>query len=382
MFSKLKKIDLPLVAVLLFLASIGIIMVFSASYPLADRVYNDSHYFFKRQFIWAGIGLLSFLAAALLPYRLYGKLSPFLVLFSFFVLLLVLIPGIGLERNNSQRWIGIGPMIFQPTEAVKLCMLIYFAHIYAKKQRYINEFKRGVLPPLLILGAIFLLILQQPDLGSASLILVSCGFIVLCSGVKGKHLFMLGSIAAVGISYFAYSSPYRMQRLLSFVNVFDDPSGEGYQLVNSYFAIANGGLFGNGIGNSIQKTGYLPESHTDFIMAIIIEETGILGLACVILSYVFIMYRGVYIANRATNHFQRLLAIGLTFQIMLQAAFNLGAVSGLLPITGITLPFISYGGSSLVFTMISAGILVNLSADLIPQPFPKRSVQEQPAATL
>ncbi len=359
--NKFRKIDYSLLISILLLAGFGVIMVYSASYPISYVHYGDANYFFSRQIQWLLIGLFFFSIAAILPYRLYGKLSPAFIFMSILLLIIILMPGIGVERNNSQRWIQLGGFVFQPTEPIKLFMIIYFAYFYSQKQAYINQFKKGVLPPLLILGVMFLLILKQPDLGSAALILFVCGIIVVCSGVRKIHLFILGSVGLIGVIYFAFTSAYRFERITSFLNPFENHLGSGYQLVNSYIAIGTGGIWGAGLGNSVQKLGYLPEAHTDFIMAIILEEIGVFGLIIVLGSYLFIMLRGIRIAKDCKDMFPKLLAIGITFQIMIQAIFNLGAVSGMLPITGITLPLVSYGGSSLLFTLISAGILVNIS---------------------
>ena len=358
----IKHIDYWLVAVILALSLFGLVMVYSASYPLAMLHYDNDKHFLNRQWISLLIGLVMFTLAAIFPYQKLRVLTPALIIGSIFLLVLVLVPGIGVERNFSQRWLSIGPFMFQPSEAVKLTMILYFAHVYAKKQNYIDDFKNGVLPPLVIMGIVFFLILSQPDLGTATSILMACGCILFCSGVRMAHLIGLGTIALAGITYFALSASYRLQRVLSFRDPFEDASGSGYQLINSYEAIAYGGLSGNGLGGSIQKLGFLPEAHTDFIMSIILEELGVAGLLFMVAAYVFIMYRGVRISLMAKDPFLKLLAIGLTFQIMIQVLFNLGAVSGLLPITGITLPYISYGGSSLIFMLISSGVLVNLSA--------------------
>ena len=336
-------------------------MVFSASYPLAIMGNQPPRFFFAKQMQFFGIGIVLFILTSMLPFRIYGKLSAMIIILSIFLLIAVLIPGMGAERNYSQRWLQIGSFIIQPTEAVKLAMTIYFAYIYAKRQEYIEDFWKGVMPPLFILAIVFLLILKQPDLGTATIILLTCGIILFCSGVRKAHLFLLGSIALGGVSFMALTAPYRLERLLSFQDPFATPDGSGYQLINSYYALSSGGLWGNGFGNSIQKLGYLPKAHTDFIMSIIIEELGIIGLLIVIGTYFFIMYRGLRIAVRAKEPFAKLLAIGLTFQIMIQVVFNLGAVCGLLPITGVPLPFISYGGSSLIILLISSGILVNIS---------------------
>lgn len=358
---RLKNLDYSLLVAILLLAGFGLMMIYSSSSTLAYLNYDSSQYFFVKQSQWLLLSLFFLVLTILIPYQLYNKLSPLLVLFSIVLLILVLIPAFGVERNYSQRWIQMGSFQFQPTEFIKLFMIIYFASFYSKKQRIINQFKHGVLPPLLILAIVFLLILQQPDLGSAALILSACGMIVICSGVKFRHLFMLGTVGVLGVGYFAYSSPYRLERLTSFRNPFQDPFGDGYQLVNSYLAIGTGGLKGNGLGGSIQKLGFLPEAHTDFIMAVTLEELGIVGLFIIIGTYIFIMLRGIQIAKGCQKMFPKLLAIGITFQIMTQVVINLGAVSGMLPITGIPLPLISYGGSSILITMISFGILLHIS---------------------
>lgn len=362
MKKRIKSFDYGLIIAVISLSVFGIIMIYSSSYTMATLRYEDGSFFFIRQLIWFGIGMFAFVVMAFFSLQKLGKISPFLVILSIGLLIAVLIPGIGEVRNNAQRWINISGIGFQPSEIVKIVMIVYFSYIYAKKQPYIDQFKKGVLPPLVILASIFLLILLQPDLGSATLIISVCGLIVMISGVRWHHLMLIGSIAISGITYFAISQPYRLQRLTSFRHTFDDPTGHGYQLINSYVSIATSGLTGNGLGNSVQKLGYLPEAHTDFIMAVVVEELGMFGMLFVIIGYLFILYRGVQISKQVDNMYLSLLALGITFQIIIQAVFNLGAVSGLLPITGIPLPFISYGGTSLVFTLISAGILVNISS--------------------
>ncbi|MBT2655843.1 putative lipid II flippase FtsW [Bacillus sp. ISL-18] len=360
---RIRKTDYLLVLTIICICFFGMLMVYSASYPYAAMNYDDPKYFFHKQFHSLCIGLVLMAITSVIPYRLYGRLSPILVVLSILALLMVLTPGVGVERNNSQRWLSAGPLIVQPTEAVKLAMIIYFAYIYSKKQDYLDHFWKGVMPPLFILGLVFFLILKQPDLGTATSILLPCGFILLCTGVRVIHLVLLGSISIGGIGYLAISAPYRLRRIMTFLNPFEDPDGEGFQLINSYEAIASGGVWGRGFGHSVQKLGYLPEAHTDFIMAIILEEFGVFGLLFITLSYLVIMYCGVRIALKTYQPFGKLLAIGLTLQMIVQAVFNLGAVSCLLPVTGIPLPFVSYGGSSLIFMLISSGILLNLSWD-------------------
>ncbi|CEI84076.1 Lipid II flippase FtsW [Oceanobacillus oncorhynchi] len=362
LWAKVKKMDFLLIGAVGILSIFGLLMVYSASFPIGQMYYDSGNYFFVKQLQWLLIGIAFFTLAALINPALYARWSPALVMLSLILLIAVLIPNIGVERNFSQRWIAIGGFLFQPSEVVKISMVIYFASIYAKKQSYINHFVHGVLPPVIILLLVFLFILSQPDLGAAGIILAACGIIVTCSGVKKRHIFLLGSVAAVGTVYFALSSAYRLNRLTSFRQPFEEFSENGYQLANSLLAINSGGLMGNGIGNSTQKLGYLPEAHTDFIMAITIEELGAAGLLIVLACYMIILFRGIFIAKQLSNSFYQLLAIGITFLIMIQAVINLGAISGMLPITGVTLPFVSYGGSSIIIMMVCAGILVNLSA--------------------
>ncbi|QGH36444.1 putative lipid II flippase FtsW [Gracilibacillus salitolerans] len=359
---RMRNIDLTLFVVLLLFVIFGVVMVYSASYPYAYIQYDNAAHYFHRQLFWAVISSLFLIGAMIMPYQVYKKISPLFVMFTLTALVLVLIPGVGVERNFSTRWISIGGFLFQPVEFAKLTMLIYFAYFYSRKEAYIGHFGKGVIPPLIILAVIFGLLLGQPDLGSATLILFSCGMILFFTSIRFRHLFLLASVAVAVFIFFAMMSPYRIERITSFMDPFADAQGAGYQLVNSYISIHTGGIIGNGLGGSVQKLGYLPEAHTDFIMSIITEELGLFGVMIVLSFYFFLFIKGVRIAMSARDEFGKLLAIGITFQIIIQAFINLGAILGMLPITGITLPFISYGGSSLLITMISAGILLNISA--------------------
>lgn len=362
MITTLRNLDWTLFFIIVVMCVFGLVMVYSSSFVVAAMMNEDPAYFYKKQRAWLIISLSGLMIMAITPYRLLGKLTPLMVFGSIIILVLVLIPGIGVERNYSQRWIGAGPLLIQPSEICKLTMIIYFAYVYAKKQIYLNHFGKGILPPLVVLAFVCGLILLQPDLGTATSIIVACGTILICSGARLRHLIFLAVAAFVFIAVFAFSEQYRMERLTSYKDPFADPSGSGYQLINSYISISQGGFSGLGLGNSIQKYGYLPEAHTDFIMAIVAEELGLKGVLIVFFFFFLILYKGVLISIRVEDPFGKMLAIGITFQICSQAIFNMGAVTGLLPITGITLPFISYGGSSLVVTCLSAGILLNISA--------------------
>lgn len=307
------------------------------------------------------MGLILFFTVSFIPYQWYGKIIGPLVIIMIILLTLVLIPHVGVSRNYSTRWIGVGSFLFQPSEIAKIIMILYFAKVYTNKRDYIENFSRGLLPPIILLIFVFTLILKQPDLGTGMILVVACGSIILISGAKWKHLLGLGSIAFVTLIVLATSADYRVKRLTSFMNPFADPQGQGFQIVNSFVAIGTGGLTGMGLGNSIQKLGYLPEAHTDFIMAIIVEELGIIGLAAIIILYLLLLFKGFSIFKEAPDFFGKFIAMGITIQICIQAVLNLGAVSGLLPVTGIPLPLISYGGSSMLITLGGLGILMNIS---------------------
>lgn len=355
-----KNNDWSLIITTILLAVFGLIMVYSSSYAFALYERGDHLHFFKRQSMWLGISLVGFFFFMHFPFRAFRKLSPLIILVSITLLVLVVTP-LGIEDKGAQRWLGIGGFTLQPSEFVKIGVIIYLAQVYSQKQKYINNFLTGVLPPLIIVGLILGLIMKQPDMGTATSILLVTGLIVFFSGAKIIHLAMLGTIGASLFVYYATSESYRLDRITSFLDPFADPSDKGHQLIQSYIAIANGGLSGTGLGQSVQKLMYLPEQHTDMIMAIISEELGLLGVLFVIACYTLILFKGVLIGVRCKDAFGRLLAFGIVFQIGFQVVFNLGAVTGLLPITGIPLPFISSGGSSLLVSMVSIAILANIA---------------------
>lgn len=361
MKKKISSIDFPLLAIILALVLIGLMMVYSSSYTFSILEYGDERYFFNRQLMWIIMGLILFFIVSFIPYQWYGKMIGPLVIIMLALLLLVLIPHVGVTRNYSTRWLGAGPLLFQPSEIAKIIMVLYFAKVYTNKRKYIENFSRGLLPPIILLVVVFTLILKQPDLGTGMILVVACGSIILISGARWKHLLALGSIAVVTLVVLATSADYRMKRLTSFIDPFADPQGQGFQIVNSFLAIGTGGLTGTGLGNSVQKLGYLPEAHTDFIMAIIVEELGIIGLAVIIALYVLLLFKGFSIFKHAPNFFGKFIAMGITVQICIQALFNLGAVSGLMPVTGLPLPLVSYGGSSMLITLAGLGILMNIS---------------------
>ncbi|WP_026703018.1 putative lipid II flippase FtsW [Salibacterium aidingense] len=362
--TRYKDYDWWLIISALLLTMFGIIMIYSASFPLAIDIYDNASHFFDRQLIWfvVGMGLLVFFMH--FRYDMWRKLSPLLILGS--VLLLITVLLVGTHIRGATSWITIGPFTIQPSEFVKLAVIIYLAQVYSQKQAYINKFISGVLPPLVVVVFIFSLIMLQPDLGTAAAILMTAGIIVFLSGAKWRHLTVLALLSGGVITYFAISESYRMQRLIAFRDPFETAeraSGGAYQLIQSYISFAHGGLTGTGLGQSVQKMHYLPDPHTDFILAVIAEELGIFGIGFVLLCLLMIAWRGVLAGIRCRQTFGTLLAFGIVFQLVSQAIVNAGAASGLLPITGLPFPFLSYGGSSLLVSLASIGIVVNISRE-------------------
>ncbi|MCP3741770.1 FtsW/RodA/SpoVE family cell cycle protein [Rossellomorea sp. BNER] len=372
MFKKMmRSYDYSLIIVYILLCLFGLVMIYSASMVTAVQKYGyESDYFYNKQLINIIIGFLAFICAAFFPYKAF-KFNKLLKILMLSILgLLVAVHFIGSEVNNAQSWIDLGFMSIQPSEFAKLAIIIYLAAVYAKKQDYINTLNKGVAPPLIFLMLICGLVAVEPDFGTAGIIFVIGMIIISCSGISGKTFLKLGTMAAI---LFLLVSPVifflrdyiftkeRMSRLEAYVDPFLYAKDDGYHLVNSYLAIGGGGIQGLGLGQSIQKLGYLPESHTDFIMAVIAEELGVFGVSFVIVGLSYIVLRGIYIGVKCTDPFGTMLAIGISGMIGLQSFINLGGVSGLIPITGVPLPFVSYGGSSLLVLSLSMGMLVNVS---------------------
>lgn len=357
--------DYSIVVAVFLLGLFGVIMVYSASMVISVSHYEyDANYFFVKQRMWFIASAFVFLVMMILPYRLYFKLFKIIAIGS--IGLLILVYMVGHSANNAQSWIAIGGFRMQPGEFVKIGVIIYLASIFSKKQKYINDFGTAVLPPLIFTVIIFTLVFFQPDLGTAVLIAMIAVIMTLSSGMNMKNVMKLLGLGAIIIALCILLagkilSDEQLSRFGAAYDPFSDPQDSGMQLINSYIAIAQGGVTGLGLGNSVQKTGFLPESHTDFIMAIISEELGIFGVGFVILCLSFIILKGFLIARKCDDPFGSLLAIGISGMIGVQACVNLGALTGLLPVTGVPLPFVSYGGSSMLALMASTGILVNIS---------------------
>jgi cell division protein FtsW len=354
--------DYSLLVAVLFLCSSGLVMIYSASIGVTINKYDySSSFFFTRQLIFLIAGLLFMYFTMRFNVQIYKRLMLPIVLVSIGVLVAVLF--FGREVNNAKSWLYIGPVGIQPAEFIKLTLAIYLAAIYSKKQGKMHDFKKGVIPPLSIFAIMFILIILQPDLGTALIVAGVAGIILFCSGIKFKHIFSMAALAGiVGLGIYFQLSDEQLSRFDAAYAPFKNPAGDGYQLVNGYISIAAGGLTGSGLGQSIQKYGFLPEPHTDFIIAIIAEELGFIGVLLIIALLGYIVLRGFWIGMQSDDTYTSLLAFGISGMIGIQTVVNLGAAVGLLPITGVPLPFISYGGSSLLLFLTSMGILINISA--------------------
>jgi len=360
-----RSFDFPLFIITLILILMGLIMIMSASGVKAYSQFGNAHFFFRRQLIFAIAGLFLMYVTSLVNYKIYSKISKMILLLSFILLGLVIIPGVGKTAGGATRWIPLGFFDFQPSEVVKISLIIYISSFISRKRNKIRSFKKGILPVLIVIMVIAFLIMQQPDMGTAVNIVGFAFIILIAGGMRLKHLFFISIPGLLTLIYYITSAPYRLNRVKTFLDPWKDPRGSGYHIIQSLIALGSGGLTGVGPGNSRQKFLYLPEPGTDFIFAILGEEFGLIGALFVIILFGSFAYRGTLIALNAKDLFGTLLAVGITSMIMIQFLINIGAVTSLLPVTGITLPFISYGGSSLVISLFSVGILLNISRESI-----------------
>ena len=356
----MKKLNILLLIIVTIMALYGIIMIYSASSVWAQYKFNDAFHFAKYQFIFFIISFLCMLIVKKIDYNLYKKHSNKILLLSLILLILVLIPGIGTLRNGSRSWFKIGPFGLQPSEIAKVSLIIFLSKYLEKNQNNLSNIKKSILPVLGIIFLFFGLIMLEPDFGTGMVIVLSLMLILFISGVKLKFFASLGVLGILGIAGLIIIAPYRLKRIISFLNPWSDPLGSGYQIIQSLYAIGPASLLGLGFGKSIQKQFYLPEPQTDFIFAIICEEFGIVGAISVIVLFISLFYIILKISLKQNNLFAKYLSFGLGMQIILQGALNLCVVTSLIPVTGVTLPFFSYGGSSLLVSMISIGIILNI----------------------
>lgn len=351
----LRKFDSPLILSVIALTLFGLFMIYDASSYVAFRDFGDKYQYVKNQFLWVFLGVIALFIVSFFDYRKFYNLALPILIGSIFLLFLVFIPGLGIRALGASRWIDFGFFVIQPSEFVKLALTIYLSAWFSTKE------KGRFIAFLLLIGMVILLVMLQPDMGTAMIILGEAIILYFLSGGSALHIFSL--IPAVGLGGLALIllEPYRAARLATFLNPEKEILGSSYHLRQILIALGSGGLFGVGIGNSLQKYAYLPEATTDSIFAIIAEELGFVGVTILLLVMLFIIYRGFYIAIRAKDNFGKLLAGGITSVLAIQTIVNLGAQTALLPLTGVPLPFISYGGSALIVNLFSVGILLNIS---------------------
>ncbi len=338
----------------------GVLMVFSASAVMAAERYGSSTYFLLRQVAWAGLGLSAMFAVMNVDYH---RLSSPLVVFPALALVLIALVGVLFQHasHNAHRWLRLGPVSFQPSEFSKLVLVIFLAYFLDLRRGAVNDWKHTLLPVGLVAGVIVALVVNEPDFGTALTTVLIVAAMLFAAGLRVAY-FLYGALAALPVLYLlVFHVGYRYNRVMAFLNPYGDPLGKGFQILQSYIAIGTGGIDGVGLMEGKQKLFYLPEPHTDFIYAVVGEEMGFLGAVGVLALFGVILWRGLRAATRCSSDFGRLLAIGLTLMVVGQALVNMSVVLGLLPTKGIPLPLVSYGGSSLLASLLAVGVLLNIS---------------------
>jgi cell division protein FtsW len=347
----------------LCLLATGAVMVYSASSAESLLTTGDSAYYLKRYLIFGALGLAALHFLSRHGLKFVRKATPLLLFGSLGLTLAVMVPGVGISVNGARRWLGAGPVQFQPSELLKLSLVLYAAQLLATKPARMKSLKTLSRPLLVVIGVACLLLLKEPDMGTAIVVCLAMGALFIAAGVPTKHLLTITGTLILLALVFAVAAPYRRARLTSFIHPWQDASGASFQTVQSMIAIGSGGFFGVGLGESVQKIFYLPEAHTDMILAIIGEELGVIGITAVAALYGMIAYAGLRAAKLARERYAKLLAVGVTSVVLCQAVLNFFAVMGLAPLTGVPLPFISYGNSNLVVLLGAMGLLLNVASD-------------------
>lgn len=369
--------DFLLLILTFLLVGFGITMVLSSSsiYALTSFTgkgcgicQGDELYFVKKQALWLLVGTICMFITMNIPFSFYKRNYLLIFIVCLVSLVLVLIPGIGYYNNGARSWFKFGSSTIQPAEFAKLGLILYLASIITKKGDGIRKLKTGILPPLVVTGLFFLLIVAQPDLGSAAILLGTALIVLICGGARIRHLILIGlPPTALALTFYISFKQHALARITSYLDPWTAPLDSGYNIIQSLIAIAHGGITGTGFGKSIQKYLYLPERHTDFIFSIISEELGFVGASLFLLVYVLFLLRGIHICLRVKDTFASLVGIGIISMIGLQAVINIGGVTNIIPLTGVPLPFISYGGSSLLVCLASTGILLSMSREVSRQ---------------
>lgn len=357
----MRQLRIGILITTIVLICIGVIMIYSSSSIYALENFNDATYFLKRHLLFLCIGAMLSLVALGIDYKRLKNISRPLLIFSILLLVLVLIPGISHSISGAQRWFRFGRFSFQPSELANVVLIVYVADFISRKQNLMHDFSRGYLPVILVTGLICGLVLLQPDLGTALAIFIVVGLLLYIGGVSVSYL-VFTLLAFLPLLYvMIFSVPYRRMRILAFLNPWSDPAGSGFQIIQSQIALGSGGLFGQGLGASRQKLFFLPAAHTDFIFSIIGEELGFFGATAVILLFIIFLLCALKAIKNSSEPFGYYLGLGLVLSIVLKAFINIAVVCGALPTKGLPLPFISYGGSSLIFSMISVALILNIA---------------------
>ncbi|WP_432822417.1 putative lipid II flippase FtsW [Trichloromonas sp.] len=354
--------DTTILLLAVVLTCFGVVMVYSSSSIMAEKRYADGFFFLKRQGIYAVAGFLVMAVAMRFDYLHLRKLAVPFLLFCVLLLIMVLVPGIGNSAGGASRWIRLGPVSVQPAELAKLGLVIYMAHSLAKKKDRVKSLANGFIPYMIVLALLLALLLMQPDLGSAMTLGGVAMVMLLVAGTRLTYLVSIAIVIAPLLYYAVMTVDYRRRRIMAFLNPWEDPSNTGFQIIQSWIAFGTGGLGGNGLGQGKQKLFFLPEAHTDFIFAVIGEELGYAGVFVVAAMFLMLILRGIRTSLTAPDDFGRFLAFGLTLLLGLEAFVNIAVVLGMLPTKGLALPFLSYGGTSLLTTLLAVGILLNISS--------------------
>jgi len=358
---------LLVLVVVLVVVGLGVTMSASSAVALSQTESQDQWHFLKRQLVGVGLGTLALLVASRIPYRIYRKLA--LPLFLLTVGLLVAVDLKGITEGGATRWLSVpGLTAFQPSEVAKVAVVFALAFLLERKHKLLTRFGHFIVPVVATVGVVGILVIRQPDLGTLIIIGAAAMAVILASDAPMKFVMVLGLVAVLATAYLAFDADYRASRMTSFLNPYADRSGDGYQVIQGYYALGNGGIFGVGLGASRARWFYLPNAHTDFIFAIIGEETGLIGGLTVIGLFIALAAAGWVVASRAPDRFGRMVAAGITVWLSFQALVNIGGVLGVIPITGIALPFVSFGSTALAVSMGAVGILVNIAQSGVDAP--------------
>ncbi|TGU74155.1 putative lipid II flippase FtsW [Geomonas terrae] len=358
---RLEGYDIIVLMMAVILTCFGVVMVYSASSVMAAKRFHDGFFFLKRQSLYALIGFIGMGLAMHVDYHVWKKYAVPLFLGTFVLLLLVFVPGIGGTAKGASRWIRLPGFNFQPSELAKVALIMYMAYSLEKRQDKLKQFTTGFLPYMLILGMFIVVLLAQHDMGAALTMFAVAIMMLFAAGTKVQYILGMGLVALPGVCYLVFTKAYRMRRITAFLDPWQDPTDAGFQIIQSWLALGTGGFFGQGLGEGKQKLFYLPEAHTDFILSVLGEEMGFIGVIVIASMFLLLVQRSIRVAIAAEDSFGRFLAFGISVLLGLEAFINMAVVTGLLPTKGIALPFLSYGGSSLIITLCAVGVLLNVS---------------------